>query len=99
MLAEDLTLVSRAQYSKSEAGIFNLKTGSEAVLSAEFFLTDALSADKLLSVVRWQTAYSNVSCARSSVDRASGCGPEGQGFKSLRAHFGERRFRREPPFV
>ena len=30
--------------------------------------------------------YSKKSRARSSVDRASGSGPEGRGFKSLRAH-------------
>ncbi len=30
--------------------------------------------------------YSEKSRARSSVDRASGSGPEGRGFKSLRAH-------------
>ena len=36
---------------------------------------------------RQDVLYSEKSRARSSVDRASGSGPEGRGFKSLRAHF------------
>ena len=41
-----------------------------------------------------------ITCARSSADRASGCGPEGRGFESRRArHFSRFPIGRRPPCV